>query len=711
MTALSVRFRLAKLFSVSLISLFLFVFLALPPLSLAQTQPQYTETPINLNTLTPQDPNYGNMILYNFLHTLSCIAAGQSQIAPCLEYKLTKNLNGFTQNTPILSSGNTSQGLLGFGGSLLSNLYVYKPIHTGEYLTDLGSQVGLVKPANAQVGGSGNAVLAPIFNLWKASRNFAYLAMILIFIVVGLMVMFRQKLNPQTVVTVQLALPGLVIGLVMITFSYFLASLITDLAYVGTGIVGYYFEQATEAKGVNLSKLLETNNIISLGSEFVGKLDPTGLQEAADSMIQSIDDESSNLGWRTLWLSPRQTIKATLAVISYQISSSLLTTVTAVAGGAALAGAGALAGGAITAATAAGAATAPAWIIPAITTAFLVQTFAGPVSGTVGATFAYNNPGSTLSLVISLLLIFVVLYAILRILIALLTAYLSLIIFTILAPFIFLFASLPGRSGSFTGWISSMVANALAFPAIMAALYLAAILMGSCVVPSFRVGDTSGGTAGACTPVITDSSLPGSFLTVYAQDTGVASKFALPGLGLLNNKVVNQGIAIIILLSASSLPGLLKESLAKGDRLGKGLESAFNQNMGGGRGWQTGLYAGLGAYTGSISKGVGEWRGNPPGSSKAEALSNLLGREPNSLPVLLRPHKEYYEAQKLRLKRMEGSEISHEREEERAHREAAARSTGMAPAAGGAPAPAATVDASDVDFHGDDDDDYGPVTG
>jgi hypothetical protein len=113
MTALSVRFRLAKLFSVSLISLFLFVFLALPPLSLAQTQPQYTETPVNLNTLTPQDPNYGNMILYNFLHTLSCIAAGQSQIAPCLEYKLTKSLNGFTQNTPILSSGNTSQGLLG----------------------------------------------------------------------------------------------------------------------------------------------------------------------------------------------------------------------------------------------------------------------------------------------------------------------------------------------------------------------------------------------------------------------------------------------------------------------------------------------------------------------------------------------------------------------------------------------------------------------
>jgi hypothetical protein len=637
-----------------------------------------TDTPIDLRTLTPHNPNYGNMIIYNLIHTFSCIAVGQSQISPCLEYKLSSTINGIKNNTPVLSSTNETGGLLGFQTSLLSNLYVYKPIHTGEYFADLGSQIGITKPANAQVSGSGNAVLSPVFNLWKASRNFAYLGMILIFVAIGLMVMFRQKLNPQTVVTVQLALPGLVIGLILITFSYFLASLITDLAYVGTGVVGYYFDQATGTESVNLVKLLETNNVISLGSEFVGKLDPDALKEGAESMLKSVDDESSSLGWRNIWLSPQQTIRATIAAVSYQLGSTLLTGAAAVIGGGALATVGTLGGGAIAAATAAGA-TAPAWVVPAIATAFGIQTFGGPAAGTISAIYAYNNPGSVLSLIISLLLIFVVLYAILRILIALLTAYLSLIVFTILAPFIFLIGSLPGNSDSFSGWARSMIANALAFPVIMAAMYLAAILMGPGVIKSFNIAEAPP---------------PHSLMTAYAQGnpTGVSSQFTLPGLGLLNNKVINQGIAIIVLLSASSLPGMLKEALAKGDRLGKGLEGAFNQNMGGGRGWQNALYSGAGSYYGSTAKTFSDWRGNPPGSSKAYQFANLIGRTPASLPVFMRPYEGFYEAKRKQWTLAEGAHGTHERAAQRLNKANSALQTGLDSRG------KQTVDPSDVDY-------------
>lgn len=164
------------------------------------------------------------MATYNFGHAISCILIGQSPIAPCLEYKMYRDAQGMIRSVPYLASTNTSNGVLGVSLSMIGELISTPPIRSSEFIANLGEQVG-IKSAHAQVGGSGSDVLAPIFKLWEVSRNISYLFMIVIFIVVGLMVMFRQRLNPQTVVSIQMALPGLVIGLVAITFSYFLASL------------------------------------------------------------------------------------------------------------------------------------------------------------------------------------------------------------------------------------------------------------------------------------------------------------------------------------------------------------------------------------------------------------------------------------------------------------------------------------------------------
>src|SRR3989344_4417049 len=103
------------------------------------------------------------------------------------------------------------------------------------YLANLGESIGLSpKSALAQnVAGSGAGIIQPVIQLWQVIRNLAYLAFILVFLSVGFMIMFRSKINPQTVISVQAALPGLVIGLILITFSYFIAALIIDLAFVG----------------------------------------------------------------------------------------------------------------------------------------------------------------------------------------------------------------------------------------------------------------------------------------------------------------------------------------------------------------------------------------------------------------------------------------------------------------------------------------------
>ena len=124
---------------------------------------------------------------------------------------------------------------------MIGMLYQNPPVRTADYLASISGNFGMVREASAQVVGSGAAVLHPILALWQVSRNISYVIMIVIFLIIGMMIIFRNKINPQTVITAQAALPGLVIGLIMITFSYFLAGLISDMAFVGTNVVGYYF--------------------------------------------------------------------------------------------------------------------------------------------------------------------------------------------------------------------------------------------------------------------------------------------------------------------------------------------------------------------------------------------------------------------------------------------------------------------------------------
>jgi len=91
------------------------------------------------------------------------------------------------------------------------------------------------KPAYAQgIGFSGLSVLLP---LWQGFRNIAYALLAIVMIVIGFMIMFRKKIDPKTVVTVQNALPKIVLTLLLITFSYAIVGLMIDLMYLVIGII------------------------------------------------------------------------------------------------------------------------------------------------------------------------------------------------------------------------------------------------------------------------------------------------------------------------------------------------------------------------------------------------------------------------------------------------------------------------------------------
>jgi len=69
-----------------------------------------------------------------------------------------------------------------------------------------------------------------IDSLWSVTRNIAYVGFVLVMIVVGFMIMFRSKVGGQTVVTIGNAIPKVIVGLVLVTFSFAIAGLILDIS-------------------------------------------------------------------------------------------------------------------------------------------------------------------------------------------------------------------------------------------------------------------------------------------------------------------------------------------------------------------------------------------------------------------------------------------------------------------------------------------------
>ncbi len=82
--------------------------------------------------------------------------------------------------------------------------------------------------------GLGFNLLNPIKDYWILSRNIAYLAMIIIIVIVAFLVMFKANLGGQMQVTIANSIPNIVIALLMITISYPLSGFAIDLITIGS---------------------------------------------------------------------------------------------------------------------------------------------------------------------------------------------------------------------------------------------------------------------------------------------------------------------------------------------------------------------------------------------------------------------------------------------------------------------------------------------
>jgi len=131
-----------------------------------------------------------------------------------------------------------------------------RPLSGINYFKDSISKFGLVDEINAQ--GFGYGAVNGLQKYWQGFRDIAYALTVLVVIVFAFMIMFRVKLSPQLVISVQSALPKIMGALVLATFSYAIAGFVIDLSYVVGGLFASLmttagFSQAVTQNNVQLT--------------------------------------------------------------------------------------------------------------------------------------------------------------------------------------------------------------------------------------------------------------------------------------------------------------------------------------------------------------------------------------------------------------------------------------------------------------------------
>jgi hypothetical protein len=299
------------------------------------------------------------------------------------------------------------KSVLGQTGQVMAFLYTQPPATTNEYLAWLGNRAGLVPKSYAQ--GVAHSRLLPILPIWKVFRDIAFVLLTIIMLLIGLMIMFRAKVNPQTVASVENTIPKLVVTIILIWLSFPIAALIIDLMYVlivaGIGLIG------NAVGDTNLDQAIKSSTTGGLGALFVKTMTPSSefIKLGLPGIIGSIGGFASAGKLQQLFhLDPNFIVK---------FVSGLL--------GAAVAGK--LSGG--------------------------------------------NSIMQMLSPIYVLCILLILFFSIFRIFFMLLSAYIQILISVIFAPLFLLLNALPGKD-TFSSWIKGLITNILSFVITAIMLYL-----------------------------------------------------------------------------------------------------------------------------------------------------------------------------------------------------------------------------------------------
>ena len=335
-------------------------------------------------------------------------------------------------NNPQEGDKNFNNSLFGFMGNLIVLPYSNPPA-SGIYWAYSGLQnAGFISESYAAEG-VGFGAIKPFIKIWSVFRNLAFILIVLILISIGFMIMFRMKINPQTVISVENSLPKIAIALLLITFSYAIAGFLIDIMYIVilkiiSTLSTINFDQYTPANAFNLineyvgagsSKLFPVKyNLINTGNYLLSIL-PLSLGRT----LKFIGGYLAAFGIAH-WIGNKFDINRAFKGFS--------------------------------------------------DIGFQAATFGlqiGDLPDFIGLlfywvlTFTVLMP-LALPLVIGILVGLTILFLFFRIFFLLLTNYIQILLLILFAPVILLFEAIPGRN-TFAWWFKNLLANLLVFPLVI----------------------------------------------------------------------------------------------------------------------------------------------------------------------------------------------------------------------------------------------------
>ncbi len=174
-------------------------------------------------------------IIYGLLYFLvnSSGPTGTEALSCLMQKELNQCVDAIKKAFETFSPNNTSST----GTQPWMSVFTTRPISSVTYFLEAGRRLRVVPEAKAQSQGFGFTAAGPVLKLWKVSRDLTYAFLVVVIVAMAFMIMFRVKISPQTVITVQSALPKVILALILITFSYAIAGLLIDIMYVVMGLL------------------------------------------------------------------------------------------------------------------------------------------------------------------------------------------------------------------------------------------------------------------------------------------------------------------------------------------------------------------------------------------------------------------------------------------------------------------------------------------
>lgn len=354
-------------------------------------------------------------------------------------------------NNPADADKNYGKSVFGFMTNLITIPFSNPPASGVMWAYEGLQNTGFV-PKTMAAEGVGFAAIKPFSNLWKIFRDLSYMLLVIILIAIGFMIMFRAKINPQTIISVENALPKIVISLILITFSFAIAGFLIDIMYMSI---------------VLLISLLGSNgnnyNVSQFQNNYIGA-----------STTQLIKDVTAGQPWFTqlgiLPILSDSLLGILPPIVSVGIKSivGLIFTV---------------------------------WIgnlvhislVKPFTTIFndigIATVNIGDLweglTGTLGALLAYFvlflvGFTAVFTLLLNILLVGTLIFLVFRIFALLFASYLKLLLLVIVGPFLLIFEAIPGKN-VFTWWLKSIFGCLVAFPVTIAVFIIGYIIVNSSV--------------------------------------------------------------------------------------------------------------------------------------------------------------------------------------------------------------------------------------